>query len=156
MAKQTYWSNAHGITQCRLSRATPEATGRCYRASREGDTQQNDDAKYTKFAGHFDGNHDAVVGYQAHRPIKNKRRSRAFLKATKRCRWAITSIVDIGSAKMAEFCALITKKTSPNQPIVKTFPKSTWCEDFGNALTFGQNGSYGCVLSAQKSVHNFA
>jgi hypothetical protein len=123
---------------------------------REGDTQQNDDAKYTKFAGHFDGNHDAVVGYQAHRPIKNKRRSRAFLKATKRCRRAITSIVDIGSAKMAEFCALITKKTSPNQPIVKTFPKSTWCEDFGNALTFGQNGSYGCVLSAQKSVHNFA
>ena len=57
---------------------------------------------------------------------------------------------------MAEFCTLITKKTSPNQPIVKTFPKSTWCEDFGNALTFGQNGSFGCVLSAQKSVHNFA
>jgi hypothetical protein len=41
---------------------------------------------------------------------------------------------------MANFCALITKNESPNQQKFNTFPESSWCEDFGNVLLFG-NGS---------------
>jgi hypothetical protein len=44
--------------------------------------------------------------------------------------------VNIGSAKMANFCTLMDKNTSPNHPNIKAMPKSSWCEDFGIALTF--------------------
>ena len=59
--------------------------------------------------------------------------------------------VDIGLANMANFCAFITKNASPNHPNVKTLPKSSWCEDFGNALTFWWNGSVGVDRSVQKA-----
>jgi len=36
---------------------------------------------------------------------------------------------------MANFCALMTKNALPNQPNEKTSPMSSWCEDFGDALT---------------------
>ena len=33
MATAVHWSNTDGIAQCSMSRATPEATGRCHRAT---------------------------------------------------------------------------------------------------------------------------
>ncbi len=52
---------------------------------------------------------------------------------------------------MVNCCALKTenKNTSPNHPNVKACTKSSWCEDFAHALTFGLNGSFGVVMSAQ-------
>jgi len=42
-----------------------------YRPSgRQGNNQQNDNAKCTHFAGRFDGHRDVAAGYQAHRPMK--------------------------------------------------------------------------------------
>jgi hypothetical protein len=40
---------------------------------RHGDNQQNDDAKCTHFAGHFDGHRDAAVLYRAHRLMEEVR-----------------------------------------------------------------------------------
>ena len=37
---------------------------------------------------------------------------------------------------MANFCALIMKNASRNHPNVKTSAKSSWWEDFADALTF--------------------
>ena len=56
---------------------------------------------------------------------------------------------------MADFCALIDKNAPPNHPNVKTMPKSSSCEDLGIVLTFGRNGCFGCVLSAQKCEKNY-
>ena len=59
--------------------------------------------------------------------------------------------IDIGSAKMANFCARKEKNASPNHTNIKACTKFSWCEDFSDVLTFGQNGCFGCcILSAQK------
>jgi len=48
--------------------------GRLLAPYRPGDHQVNkqhsDNAKYTHFDGHFDGDHDATVLYRAHRPME--------------------------------------------------------------------------------------
>jgi len=57
----------------RMSRATPEATGRRHRATarsvrlggRQGDSKQNNNVLCTHFDGNFDGHPDAVVLYPA-------------------------------------------------------------------------------------------
>jgi hypothetical protein len=60
------------IAQCSMTRASPEATERRHRAtgSRQGDNQHSDNAKYTHFDGHFDGDRNAAVVYRAHRPME--------------------------------------------------------------------------------------
>ena len=37
---------------------------------RQGDNQHSDNATYTHFDGHFDGDRDAAVLYRAHRPME--------------------------------------------------------------------------------------
>ncbi len=37
---------------------------------RQGDNQHRDNAKYTHFDGHFDGDRDAAVVYRAHHPME--------------------------------------------------------------------------------------
>jgi hypothetical protein len=37
---------------------------------RQGDNQHSDNAKYTHFDGHFDGDRDAAVVYRKHRPME--------------------------------------------------------------------------------------
>ncbi len=51
---------------------------------------------------------------------------------------------------MANFCTLIDKNAPPNHPNVKAPTKSSCCEDFVAALTFGKNGYFGSILSVQK------
>jgi hypothetical protein len=66
--------DAKRIARCSMPRATPEATGRRHwrlltpycPSGHQGDNQQNDDAKYPPFAGHFDGRGGAPVLYCAH------------------------------------------------------------------------------------------
>ncbi len=50
---------------------------------------------------------------------------------------------------MANFCTLIDKNAPPTHPNVKAPAKSSWCEDFAAAVTFGQNGCFGSVMSVQ-------
>ena len=50
---------------------------------------------------------------------------------------------------MANFCALIDKNAPPNHPNVKACATSSCYEDVAHALTFGQNGCFGSVTSAQ-------
>jgi hypothetical protein len=59
--------NTKRIAQCSMPRATPEATGRRHRVR---NNQQNDNAKHTYFAGHFDGHCDSPVRYREHRPLE--------------------------------------------------------------------------------------
>ena len=93
MAMQMHRSNGRCIAQCSMSRATPKAT-RHYAiigqlltpyclGGRQGDNQQTYDEKYTYFAGHFDGHHDAPVLYRMHCPMEGVQ---GFPKKnTKRC-----------------------------------------------------------------------
>ena len=69
------------ITRCSISRALPEATGCCHRATnrsvlprgRQGDNQHNNNGTCTRFAGRSDGHRDAAVLYRAHRPMDEVR-----------------------------------------------------------------------------------
>ncbi len=78
MAMQACWSNTDGITQCGMSRATPEATDAAigqliapyHPGGREGNSKQNDDKKWTNIAGYFDGHDGAPVRYRAHHPME--------------------------------------------------------------------------------------
>jgi hypothetical protein len=51
-------------------------------------------------------------------------------------------------AKMADFCTLVDK--TPNHPNKKTMPKSSWCEDFGIALTFLYGKEWIAVKACKK------
>jgi hypothetical protein len=82
------------ISQCSMTSASPEATGRRHWATtrsilprRQGNSKRNDDAT-THFDGHFNGRGDAAVLYPAHHP--RWRRFVAFTKATKHHHWAST------------------------------------------------------------------
>ena len=71
MTTQTHWSDTEGIARFSMSRATPEAIRRLLvpycPGGCQGIKQQNDDAKCTRFAGHFDGHRNEAVQYQVHR-----------------------------------------------------------------------------------------
>jgi hypothetical protein len=53
--------------------------------------------------------------------------------------------VEIGSAKMADFSAFITKTASLDAPNVCRFPKSVSFIDFGKVLTFGLKPDIGAL-----------
>jgi hypothetical protein len=55
-----------GLLQKPLDAATGQLLTPYRPGSRQGDNQQNNDAKYTYFTGHFDGHCDAAVQYQVH------------------------------------------------------------------------------------------
>jgi len=65
------------ITRCRMTRASPEATGHHHRATtpyrpggHQGDKQLNDYETCTHFVGHFIGHRDATVLYRAQNPME--------------------------------------------------------------------------------------
>jgi hypothetical protein len=80
LSMQMHWSNAHGIVQCSMTRATLEASGCRHwatstllriapvadRATINKTTMKN----YAHFAGHFNGHCDAVVQYRTHHPME--------------------------------------------------------------------------------------
>ena len=74
MANQTHWSGTKHIARFSMTRSSPEATGRCYWATtcsvlpggRQGNNQQNNNAKCTHFAVHFDSHHDVATQYCTH------------------------------------------------------------------------------------------
>jgi hypothetical protein len=79
MAMAVRRSNTDGITQCSMSRATPEATGCRHWATthsvlpqRPPGQQQSKQKrkKWTNFAGHFDGRGGAPVQYRMHHPME--------------------------------------------------------------------------------------
>ena len=55
--------------------------------------------------------------------------------------------VDIGSAKIINFCMLVNKYPPPSHPYSKACAKLPSRVDFAHALTFGWNGSFGAVMS---------
>jgi hypothetical protein len=70
------------ISQCSMTRASPEATGRRHRVNYsvrnrpggcQGDSKQNKGANFVHFADHFDGHRGAPVLYHAHRPMEEVR-----------------------------------------------------------------------------------
>jgi hypothetical protein len=74
MVMWTHRSNGHGINQCSMSKpldATIEQLLAPYcPVGCQGNKLQNDDEKYTYFAGRFEGHRDAPVRYRAHRPME--------------------------------------------------------------------------------------
>ena len=51
---------------------------------------------------------------------------------------------------MADFCTLLDRNASPNQPNVYACAKSSWCEDYLHAITCGPNDSLGSIMDVQK------
>ena len=84
-----FWSDTCSITQCSMSRATPEATGCCHQATTQsvlprwppGRQQTKHWCKCVHFAGRFDDRGDVPVLYCC---IAQWRRFTAFLKTTTR------------------------------------------------------------------------
>ena len=84
-----FWSDTCSITQCSMSRATPEATGCCHRATTQsvlprwppGRQQTKHQCRCVHFAGRFDDRGDVPVLYCC---IAQWRRFTAFLKTTTR------------------------------------------------------------------------
>ncbi len=78
MAKWTCWSDARGIPQCSMARATLDAhesrhcvaTHSVLPRRPPGRQQTKHWLKCTHFAGCFDGRGGATVGYRAHHPMK--------------------------------------------------------------------------------------
>ena len=84
-----FWSNTCSITQCSMSRVTPEATGCCHRATNRsvlprrppGQLKTKQRCKCVHFAGRFDDRGGVPILYRC---FARWRRFTAFLKTTSR------------------------------------------------------------------------
>jgi hypothetical protein len=59
-----------GLLQKPLDAAIEQLLTMYCPGGRQGDNQQNNNAKYTYFAGRFDGHHDAPVRYREYCPME--------------------------------------------------------------------------------------
>ena len=80
MAMRRRWSNTCGIARCSMSRATPEATGRCHRATARSSLRIAPAIARATINKTTMENVPTLLAC-----IARWRRSRAFIKATKRC-----------------------------------------------------------------------
>jgi hypothetical protein len=95
---------------------------------RQGDNQHSDNAKYSHFDGHFDGDRDAAVLYPAHCPMDL---FVAFIKATKHRHQASTrSDIVKRSIKFRLFFDFITK----------SLKKSSSCPNNNRGVTYQSDG----------------